>query len=192
LVKVALTDQEGNQRWGTEYPQVFTFRSNIRGSFDKVPKDIGGRDTHVIFETDDGQSILIRRTNDKASADLQTFDLLATSKEAGRAGQPLGRTELDTSMLKDIVVVPGEPLVLGIDPSTGKRIRTRGKVTSITSFNMDDKGLVDLSHPWLTKRPEMRRDSIQQFDERLRTVRQTEEAPMLGSVAVKQTEIDTA
>ncbi len=134
---------------------------------------------------DDGQSILVRRTNDKASADLQTFDLLATGQEKDRAGQPVQRREVDTSMLKGVVVVPGEPLVLGKDPSTGKNIRTRGNVLSITAFGMTEDRVVDPRHPHLQK-PEKRRDTIQQFGEKLRATRRGEDAPAVGATALHE------
>jgi len=201
MTNIIVTDKEGVARWGHEYPLVFTFDGNIRGSVEKVHKDraqrspavqaaglmgdesLRGVESHVIFEMDDGQSILIRRTNDAISASKQTFDLLATGRETGHEGKSLQRTELDTSMLKDIIVVPGERLVLGKDPVTGKRVQTRGRVLSITAFGMTDDRRVDPSHPWI-QRPEYTRDVIQKFDEKLQTARKQQIAPNLGSRAI--------
>jgi hypothetical protein len=119
----------------------------------------------VIVETEDGQQLMIRRTNETNSANDQLFDVAST----GRAGTDGEGRSLDSSTLKDVVAVVGEPLVLGIDPQTGKHIKTRSPITKITTLDMR-KDPVDPSHPRLSK-PELRRDTVGEFGEAMRAAR---------------------
>ncbi len=183
--RIILQDNEGNPRWGEELSepgQVFAFNGNIRGNYDSAPEDpeelraqrldihlasgaLRGNVTHVIVETEDGQQLMIRRTNETNSANDQLFDVAST----GRAGTDGERRSLDSSTLKDVVAVVGEPLVLGIDPQTGKHIKTRSPITKITTLDMR-KDPVDPSHPRLSK-PELRRDTVGEFGEAMRAAR---------------------
>jgi hypothetical protein len=183
--RIILQDNEGNPRWGEELSepgQVFAFNGNIRGNYDSAPEDpeelraqrldihlasgaLRGNVTHVIVETEDGQQLMIRRINETNSANDQLFDVASTS----RAGTDGERRSLDSSTLKDVVAVVGEPLVLGIDPQTGKHIKTKSPITKITTLDMR-KDPVDPSHPRLSK-PELRRDTIGEFGEAMRAAR---------------------
>ncbi len=75
-------------------------------------------------------------------------------------------------MLDGVVVVPGESLVLGRDPESGKRIRSRGKVVKITTVAANEEGVVPPNHPYLTKKPELRRDAIGKFNAAVRQASQ--------------------
>ena len=183
--RIILQDNEGNPRWGEELSepgQVFAFNGNIRGNYDSAPEDpeelraqrldihlasgaLRGNVTHVIVETEDGQQLMIRRINETNSANDQLFDVASTS----RAGTDGERRSLDSSTLKDVVAVVSEPLVLGIDPQTGKHIKTKSPITKITTLDMR-KDPVDPSHPRLSK-PELRRDTIGEFGEAMRAAR---------------------
>jgi hypothetical protein len=198
---IIVTDDKGVPRWGKEYSEVFTFDGQIRGNYEHVPDDpaewspamgvtamageaaLRGGQSHVIFDLDDGSKILIRRTNQVKSAADQKFDLLSSRSEQGRVGQQVQRRELDTNMLKGIVAVPGEQLVLGVDPNTGKHVRTRQKIVSITAFGMTDDRIVDPRHPKL-KKPEFHRDTIKAFDETMHDSRRAAVAPEVGLVVV--------
>jgi len=183
--RVTVFDKEGRAHVGKEYPEVFTFDGQVRGMFERVNQDpdklstgqelalvLGGqRETRgkmsdVIFETDDGQMIRIARTNDRLSAEFQEFELTSTSQQPGPNGEPAEPMKIDTSMLKGVAVVPGEPMVLGVDPATGKTIRTRGNIISITAFDMSDDGVLPDGHP-LRKYTELERDTVQRIEARM-------------------------
>ncbi len=200
--RIILQDNEGSPRWGeelSELGQVFAFNGNIRGNYDSAPEDpeelraqrldihlasraLRGSVTHVIVETEDGQQLMIRRTNETNSANDQLFDVASTA----RAGTDSERRSLDSSVLKDVVAVVGEPLVLGIDPQTGKHIKTRSPITKITTLDMR-KDPVDPSHPRLSK-PELRRDTVGEFGEAMRAARNHS----VDKVAVDEVESLTA
>ena len=193
--RVILSDEKGQPRWGEEMSapgSVFSFDGHIRGEVDHAPEDpadvhaagldmsaaanqLRGNTTHVIVETDDGQQLMIRRTNETNAAADQTFDIASTSKG--------NRRGIDSSALKHVVAVVGEPLVLGIDPGTGKHLRTRGSITKITTINMNDDP-VAANHPRLSK-PEFHRDTVQQFGEAMKVSRKQEVAQEAGEVAVE-------
>jgi len=195
--RVILTDDSGQPRWGQELSrpgQVFAFRGGIRGRFDQAPDDwdevkaqgldrfppntLRGEMTHLIIETEDGQQLMIRRTNkDTNVADNQEFDIASTTK----AGTDDERRPISSSMLKDVVAIVGEPLVLGIDPSTGKRVMTRGAITKVTAFDIK-KDPVDPRHPRLAS-PENHRDAIDGFGEAMKAAR----AHKLGEMVAAQT-----
>lgn len=191
--RVIVTGSDGNEHWGAEHPNVFSFNGGIRGLFDQVPKDATERDgamqatfvlggeavakgsfTTVIFELDDGEQIAIKRTNERVSSTKQTFQLSSTShiRSESQAGRHASAIDLDTSMLDGVVVVPGESLVLGRDPESGKRIRSRGKVVKITTVAANEEGVVPPNHPYLTKKPELRRDAIGKFNAAVRQASQ--------------------
>lgn len=200
--RIILQDNDGNPRWGEELSepgQVFAFSGNIRGNYDSAPEDpeelraqrldihfaagvLRGRVTHVIVETEDGQQLMIRRTNETNSANNQLFDVASTA----RAGTDNERRSLDSSTLKDVVAVVGEPLMLGIDPRTGKHIKTKSPITKITTLDMR-KAPVDPSHPRLSK-PELRRDTVGEFGEAMRAARNHSG----NQVAVNEAESATA
>ena len=183
--RVILYDNDGQPRWGEELSepgQVFSFEGNIRGNFDSASEDteelrkqrmdihiatgaLRGRVTHVIVETEDGQQLMIRRTNETNSAKDQLFDVASTAK----AGTDSERRSLDSSTLKHVVAVVGEPLMLGIDPKTGKHIKTKSPITKITTLDMR-KDPIDPNHPRLTK-PEFSRNTIGEFGEAMQSAR---------------------
>ncbi len=195
--RVILTDYSGQPRWGQELSrpgQVFAFRGGIRGQFDQAPDDwdevkaqgldrfpsntLRGEMTHIIIETEDGQQLMIRRTKDTNAADNQEFDIASTTK----AGTDDERRPISSSMLKDVVAIVGEPLVLGIDPSTGKRVMTRGAITKVTAFDIT-KDPVDPRHPHLA-RPEDYRDAIDGFGEAMKAARAQKLAKMVAAQTV--------
>ena len=179
---VIVKDEKGMPRWAEELDKpgrVLAFDSNIRAPFDDAPDDpkkldeqgftrfgkVDGDITHVMVETEDGQQLLIRRTVESNSANKQKFDIASTT----HAGTDKERHPIDSSMLKHVVAVVGEPLVLGVDPQTGKRVRTRSPITKITTMDMR-KDPVDPSHPRLQKQ-EFHRDTVEQFGEAMREAR---------------------
>ncbi len=194
----AIVQSGGAKYWAAEYPHVFSFNGILRGNFEQVHKDVGQRDngeavaisgfggesTHVIIETDDGHVFTIRRTNDKKSAALQEFEISSTTMHMGVDGDELLRRPVDTQQLKDVVAMPGHPLVLNSDPESGKQLRTRGNVAKITSVNRTEEDRVPDNHPYLS-RPEMISDAPERFLGAVEAARQMDAAVAIGPVAVR-------
>lgn len=195
---------DGKPYWAAEYPTVFAFDGQLRGSFDRLPRDpskltpeqqiglmtgveaAGGRFTDVVVETDMGEQVLIRKTSEDAiSSSKQTFDVMSTTiaEEAGRQGQKPTPRSLDTSMLADVVLVPGMPMQLGRDPTTGTMPRTRGNITKITAFRMNEAGEVHPDNHRL-KMPESHIDTRERFNRSIRAAHAAGEAAMTSTVQV--------
>ncbi len=193
----AIVQSGEGKYWAAEYPHVFSFNGILRGNFEQVHKDtskrdngeavaisgFGGESTHVIIETDDGHALTIRRTNDKKSAALQEFEISSTTMHTGVDGDESLRRPVDTQQLKDVVVMPGHPLVLNSDPESGKKFRTRGNVTKITSVNRTEEDRVPDNHPYLA-RPEMVSDAPERFLGAVEAARQMDAAVAIGPMAV--------
>ncbi len=180
---------------GHEYPHAFTFTSGIRGDFEEIPADrqkwtramelaaigdvMGGRDTHVVIEFDDGEQLMVRRTEtgpgEKQSAKYQKFDAISTKMV--RNGQT-ERRPIDTKALASAVVVPGQPLTLD-----GKV--TTGKVARITSFRPDEKGAIDpRRYQQIKDRPERASDALDRFNEAMRRAKREHAASSVGAAAM--------
>ena len=192
-----IIESAGRTYWGAEYPNVFTFNGILRGNFEHIHKDVdqrdngeqvaiagpGGESTHVVIETDDGHVFVIRRTNDKKSAALQTFELSSTTMHMGQEGDELLTREVGTDQLKDVVVMPGYPLVLS-PGEDGKSMRTKGNVTRITSLQRTEEGSVAEGHPYLQK-DDMRRNPSGEFLAAVETARTMSAAEAIGPLAVQ-------
>lgn len=182
-----IVEKDGELYWAAEYPNVFTFNGQLRGKFDWVHKDpskrsgaqqiasIGGLEgkmTDVIIEMDDGEQVIIRKRNDAVSSQLQEFDLVSTNmaKVAAAAGTELEPRKIPTDVLAEVVVVPGLPMRLGLDPTTGTAPRTRGNVVRITGLALNESGKVSQGHPDLNK-PDKRTDAREKFNAAIRTAR---------------------
>ncbi len=175
--RVVVMDKTGQPYWGAEFPSVFAFNGQMRGKFGRVPKDrdkwtpgmqaaglsgeraMGGAYNTVIIAFDDGEKVVVRKKNEAISADAQQFEIISTSRS--RKNGEISREDLPSELLDGVIVVPGEPLVLGADAS-GKRMRSRGLVTKITAMEHDDNGLVPSNHPHLQK-AEKQRNTLNDF-----------------------------
>jgi hypothetical protein len=167
--------ESGDEKyWGKEYNNVFVFDGTLRGNYEDFPSDptrrtgdqqvsgAGGEDTHVMIETDDGHMIVIRRTNDEKSASEQTFDLSSTSFYEGTAGETAFKTmRVDTTQLKDTVVMVGEPLTLP-KAAGSKKFKSNGKVVKVTTFMRTDEGKVAEGHPYLNDASKQR-NTVEEF-----------------------------
>jgi hypothetical protein len=169
--------EDGTAYWAAEYPTVFSFTGEMRGTFNLVPKDpsqwtpamamlqnndaIGGNKNQVIIETDAGEVIRVCRTSPDAtlSGYKQTFQLY--SNTMAERGQKDPRP-IDQSMLAYAVVVPGMRMKLGMDPATGRNLGSRGNVTRITAIKMNDQNKVASNHGWL-KQPDKQSDVLQRY-----------------------------
>lgn len=140
---VVATDSKGTPHKGREYPDVFSFNGELVGKEGVTPPQ-----THVVIETDDGHAIVIKKEAGATPDAPDTYDLMATSHQAGRTNEPLASMKFGAEAFQDGLVVPGEPFVF-TDPATGKRISTRSSVTRITSFDYSDEGIVPEGHSML-------------------------------------------
>jgi hypothetical protein len=198
-------DKTGEAHWANEYPNVFSFDGQIRGDFDWVHRDvqkrppeqhlvanhdaIGGPVTDVIIETDMGEKVLIRKTSgDTKSAMKQTFDLISLNmaRDAVKKGEVPQARPIDTKTLAGIVLIPGMPMRLGIDPRTGMTPRTQGNITKITGLKMNDAGKVAPNHPML-KDPQRYSSARENFNAAIRAEEQRLGTLGAGSMAVGAT-----
>jgi hypothetical protein len=170
---VFVTAEDGHTVWGHEFPTAFTFQGLLRGKFELLPADRskwtppmeltskhGGDHTDVVIELADGDLVHIQRTSGEVmSAKHQTFTFESTARHRVKPNeQP---TPIDTNDLTDVVAMPGLPFSIKV----GGKLRTTGPdnpVVRITAW--DSTQPVASDHPWLTKKPEMRRSVVQDFD----------------------------
>lgn len=168
---------------GAEYPHVFTFGGSIRGRYEVSHEDTpeiqrtaqeslvgpGGESTHVIIETDDGETFIVQRTSsdDIKSASKQTFRLTSTAKRDSETGRPTLR-EVTSQQLRDVVIMPGSPMVLNSD-AEGRSLRTRGNVVRVTTMQKNEAGQLPPTHPIL-KKPERRRNTVQRINDALKAI----------------------
>ncbi len=135
----------------------------------------------MIIETDEGESVLIRKLNGATSAMLQQFDIVSTNmaEKAAVNGSELQPRAISTEALAGVVVVPGLPMRLGFDPNTGLAPKTYGNVTRITGLLLNESGEVQYGHPDLA-RPEKVTDARDRFNDAIRSARST----VLASAAI--------
>lgn len=166
-------ERDGEKYWAYEYPQVFTFNGQLRGKFEKVHRDhtkrppeqfiasmggergLGGGLTHVVIEMEDGEKVMIEKTTpDTLSASKQKFEMLSTAMVRGAkpGSDPTARREVSTDMLKDVVVMPGHPLVLNPAQEGGDRLQVAsGNVKSVTGVRLEQGEEVAPNNPLLKR-----------------------------------------
>lgn len=152
--------EDGKKYPVKEYETAFTFSGTLRGAFDYVPKDseaqkkipglemrmmtdftgnrVGGELTHVIVSMDNGDQVLIEKTNpDVKSAAKQQFEVRSTIMERQASGEDTHAPwQISSDMLKDVVVAPGYPLILNAPTEGADRLRFDGAVESITGLSL--------------------------------------------------------
>ncbi len=185
--RVIIDDGDGNKYWGAEYPHAFVFSGNtgIRGGAEMVNKDpsknsghgmegfVKAKFTHVFVELDDGSRICFARTNDKQSAALQTFEVTSSNATPDENGNIQPR-QISSEQLKDAVLEPGTPIATGVDPNTGKRLRSKANVVRIVAMNASQDGQVPPNHPMLN-RPELQRNTVAEFQASLNSAEDAED-----------------
>lgn len=195
----------GKNYWGKEYPNLFSFDGELRGNYEnwaevtpdnestpqisaQLIKGPGGESTHVFFETDDGHMYAIRRTAGtmgEKNASKQEFEVISTTTHMGQGSGEIVTRKISSEQLKGIFARPGEPLVLGNDPETGKAVQTRGNIRRITSMRKSESGKVAPSHRILSD-PEKHRDTPGKFMEAVRQAQQMEAASKVGPLAITE------